>query len=213
MTTASDLPARAIPTAAGQPTADQQRGRIVDLALSGLWNGTSSAAKLAAEWGIGVRTVQSRAVEAFHAVRIATDPDRVAHITRKLAELEGIQATAMSEVKVVCTGKDDDGVRLYETIPQPNTRVAKDCVELYMKALGAFVQRIEVGQPGEFSTVSTAELIAQVLKAQPELGELVAGLLGGGTVEGRGEAVETVGEAVAEPSAVSAAPRKANGGE
>lgn len=172
--TATRAPARSL-------TADEQREHIVGMVLRREWSPGVSHKQLADEWGLGVRTVSQRALEAMHAVRVASNTQLRDFVVEALAELDSMQAAAMSEEKVVCVGKDrDSGVLEYERVPQPNVRAAAYCVELKAKMLGAFAATKHDHthrpiEPGEDVKAVRAKLVAaledvdrQIAAAEPK---------------------------------------------
>ncbi len=118
-------------------TADEQREHIVGMILRREWHPGASHEALAREWGIGVRTVSQRALEASHAVRVGSDKDNKDFIAESLAELDSLIAEARQ------LGKPRD---------------AAYCIELKAKMRGALAPtRTQAVEPDHVARMSPKE--------------------------------------------------------
>jgi hypothetical protein len=128
---------------------DEQVDRIVKMMVSGEWKGAQSHKELAKEWGCHPRTVGDRAVAASAVVKRAGG-DLEAWIMGKLAELDEIKETAMSQEK-------------------PDCKAAAAAVKLQLEARGVFVKKTQQVEPDDIDKMSPAEKIQAHEKAIADL--------------------------------------------
>ncbi len=131
-------------------TADEQREHIAKLMMEREWHPGRCHKELAELWGIGVRTVAQRALEASRAIQLAGKVKD--QVDAAIQELDSLQAMAIAEVKAT----SDGGV-----MPMPNVRAAVECIKLKMQLLGAMHGSKPVIPEAAEASMSDAELIAK----------------------------------------------------
>lgn len=143
--------------------------------LAGFSENRHNAAALARKEHIRTRVAELLTErEQIHAQGTAKAIERVG-LTKEwvITRLKENAERALQAIPVLDAEGDPTGEYKYEG------SVANRALELLGKELGMFIERKEVGQPGDFDRMSDDELRA-------ELGELVAGATSGADAEGEG---------------------------
>jgi len=176
--TESRVPARAREKATPWERVDE----IMGLMGTDDWSAATCNA-LMAKHGVSRATIErdaseaGRTLERLHAGTAEQRQEARGQLLVRLAHWRDMAKTRKKSF-VVRTGKDMDDIR---EIDDPDMATIARLEDIAGKVLGAYAPvQIELGRAGEFSAMSTAELIVKLLRDQPELGEVVAKMLAAG---------------------------------
>jgi phage terminase small subunit len=95
------------------------------------------------------------------------------HVDRPFI-IKGLRTTALTALRGVIVrdrnGRKKRDPETGEVIYKPDFHAANRAFELLGKDLGMFIDRLELGRPGEFAALSDAELRAEIIEAAEAAG-------------------------------------------